>query len=303
MNAPSEYELQKSILEEMEKIRKQIRLLIGTQHFSIATDALTTKSMTMSVLGVVIFFIDNNNLKVERAALDLCALTERHTGDYIRQISLEKIKSFGLDETNVVRVVSDGASNMKKAFFEPFTSATDDDQNDEYYADMLDLDSDEIEENVTRLENEEETEDLPFNVWCACHRLQLVAKDAVDKYKPFQDLRKRVFAVISKFARSSMATTKLFAKSGHRLLFPANVRWLSVYITYERVSQISEQINSVALEQQWPVIGASDLKLIGELLQLLKPIKDLLESLEADNLTISMVYPGVEMLLKFYNVS
>lgn len=93
------------------------------------------------------------------------------------------------------------------------------------------------------------------------------------------------------------------AKSGKRLLFPANVRWMSLYTTYERILLISEHINFVAIEQDWPVIRTNDLDLMNEVVQLLKPTKEMLESLEADGLTISMVYPGIKLLLKFYEVS
>lgn len=30
----------------------------------------------------------------------------------------------------------------------------------------------------------------PFNVWCACHLIQLCAKDAVAEHKEFRQLRK-----------------------------------------------------------------------------------------------------------------
>lgn len=65
---------------------------------------------------------------------------------------------------------------------------------------------------------------------------------------------------------------------------------------------ISEHINTVALENDWPVLRSADIEQINQLIDLLKPLKDLLETLEADGLTISLVYPGIDMLKKFYEV-
>lgn len=108
--------MQKSIFEEISSIKKNIREIIGDRKFSVAIDALTTKSMTLSVLGTVVFFVDSRNSTIQRASLDLQALVERHTADYIRQVALESIKTSELNEHLIVRVVSDGASNMKLAF-------------------------------------------------------------------------------------------------------------------------------------------------------------------------------------------
>lgn len=116
LKPPTEYELNKSIQNEMTSIQNTILLTLGTRKFSVATDALTTKSMTMSILGTVVFFIDEKKSKVQRAALTLELLTERHTGEYIRETALKSINSFGLDPQHVVRIVSDGAKNMKSAF-------------------------------------------------------------------------------------------------------------------------------------------------------------------------------------------
>lgn len=75
-------------------------------------------------------------------------------------------------------------------FSEPFTSISTEEE--EYESDMVDIDSEEILQKIQQLENVDDLDDEaePFNVWCACHRLQLVARDVVTNDEIFQKLRK-----------------------------------------------------------------------------------------------------------------
>lgn len=73
-------------------------------------------------------------------------------------------------------------------FSEPFN--LNDQEENESSDEILDLDADEIESNVQMLENPIEDDCLPFNVWCACHRLQLVAKDSINSFEPAKSLQK-----------------------------------------------------------------------------------------------------------------
>lgn len=113
---PSEYQLAKRVKHEMDLVRAQILSLVGSRPFSISVDETTNKAMSLKCLGVIIHFVDSNAMEVRSAALDLVEVTESATGEHLREMTTNTITDFGLDKEKVIRVISDGASNMKKGF-------------------------------------------------------------------------------------------------------------------------------------------------------------------------------------------
>jgi hypothetical protein len=68
--------------------------------------------------------------------------------------------------------------------------------------------------------------------------------------------------VITKFARSHESTKKLHDLCGKKLLFPANTRWNTLAITYNRVIELYEHINTIAIRKGWPHIQKADYEVI-----------------------------------------
>jgi hypothetical protein len=83
--------------------------------FSIALDIATTKGMRQSFLGIVVLYIDVD-LILQRFALDLIELTERHTAQYVYEVVEDALNEWDLCIKNVSGVVTDGGANMKAAF-------------------------------------------------------------------------------------------------------------------------------------------------------------------------------------------
>jgi hypothetical protein len=83
--------------------------------FSIALDIATTKGMRQSFLGIVVFYIDTD-LTLQRFALDLIELTERHTAQYVYEVVEDALNEWDLCIENVPGVVTDAGANMKAAF-------------------------------------------------------------------------------------------------------------------------------------------------------------------------------------------
>ncbi|KAH7703031.1 Protein BATH-36 [Aphelenchoides avenae] len=52
-------------------------------------------------------------------------MNERHTGENIRKVVECALEESGIEKSRVLRVVTDSASNVKAAFFEPFVEGTD----------------------------------------------------------------------------------------------------------------------------------------------------------------------------------
>lgn len=77
---------------------------------------------------------------------------------------------------------------------------------------------------------------------------------------------------------------------------------MSILITYARVAPMYEDINTVALSNEWPTISSKDARLMEKVVSLLEPIHDMLLIWEQDGLTISCMMTGVQILLDYYKV-
>lgn len=76
--------------------------------YSITLDIATTKGMRQAFLGIVVFYIDTD-MTLQRFALDLISLTERHTADYLYEVVKESLKEWDLRIEDVSGLVTDGA--------------------------------------------------------------------------------------------------------------------------------------------------------------------------------------------------
>lgn len=119
---------------------------------------------------------------------------------FFSRIVKDELEKIGLK--NVVRIVTDSASNMKAVFSQfKFTGETEDEDSDSEIGELG-------EEEISFLDNVEsgvdqliiETDDFELaeqfewsdlkHICCSAHRLQLVLKDAIGKNKSCQELKK-----------------------------------------------------------------------------------------------------------------
>lgn len=112
----TKYELAKKIDIEMDKIHDRIVKAIGSRWFSVSVDEATTKSMTVSCMGVVVHFVNVETCDIQCAALHLQEITERQEAHYLRELCMQAVLDFDLDVLKICRVVSDGARNVRAAF-------------------------------------------------------------------------------------------------------------------------------------------------------------------------------------------
>lgn len=113
--------------------------------------------------------------------------------------------------------------------------------------------------------------------------------------------------MLGKFARSHSATKELFDLSGKKLKFPATTRWLSIFIVYERVIEVFDHLNEVARKREtqketWPRLWDEHKEKMENVVKLLRPLKEFCDRLQSANVTISLVYPCLQTLLKNYSV-
>lgn len=115
MESLSEYKIDKWIEDKMKEVRQHLLSKIGSNAFAVSIDIATTKKMQLSLLGASVHFVDYDRKIVCAAALDLFQLEKKHTAEYVREITQKILQDLGLARMPV-RVVSDGAANMRKAF-------------------------------------------------------------------------------------------------------------------------------------------------------------------------------------------
>lgn len=78
---------------------------------------------------------------------------------------------------------------------------------------------------------------------------------------------------------------------------------MSICISYGRILEIYEDINAVALANNWKPIISEDMESMRLICDLLLPLSDVLRAFEGDGLTISSVYNSIHKLVKYYKAS
>lgn len=101
---------------EVSDVQQTILRVIGEQSFSISIDEATTKSMHLKCVSVVLHFINTERNKIESAVLPLRQLNQSATASYLRQLAQESVTEYGLQTSRIIRIVTDGAANIRAAF-------------------------------------------------------------------------------------------------------------------------------------------------------------------------------------------
>lgn len=115
LKPPTEYEIGQFVDAKIAKIQEVVTNAIADKFYALAVDVATTRAMQLSVLGGAVYYIDFESKSLRVAALDLFQLSGKHDADNIRRSIESMISNFGLDTSKIVRTVSDGAANMRKA--------------------------------------------------------------------------------------------------------------------------------------------------------------------------------------------
>ena len=116
-NVPEKRRVLNGINEFVEiSIKLNVDKIISAElPFSIAVDIPTTKGMKNSYYGVIISYM-NEELENMDFALDVIELKERHTGENLKKALTDSLAKWGLKIEDASAIVTDGASNMAKAF-------------------------------------------------------------------------------------------------------------------------------------------------------------------------------------------
>ena len=272
-------------------------------------------------LGITAHILEENEeertLQYSSYLLSCDRITGKHTGEHICSSYTDALKEYGI-EHKIDFVVTDNASNMRKAFTVSFPACSDTESDDDD-SEEEDREEDEV---LTDIDDGQLWEDLPDDemdlvrttlsnncrhpnrLSCFAHTLQLVVGDGI---KDTRCVRKGM-SKVSKI--SSLLHTSTRFKDGFEEAFGEEVgipaanatRWNSTLRQVSAVlaldnNKMSELLDS--LEHDSVKLSSREVGGLNELVKILDPFLQVTDETQAEkSVTISYVVPSVLRLHK-----
>lgn len=93
-----------------EKVRQKIREEVAHRPLSLLADIVTKHKR--SILGVSVQYFFNGELKVR--SIGFIQLSERHTGKYLAEVVITRLKDYGIDLKQIITITTDNGKNILK---------------------------------------------------------------------------------------------------------------------------------------------------------------------------------------------
>jgi len=189
-------------------------------------------------------------------------LPHPHTSNNIYDKMIEILRFWGIGYDKVLKIVTDNAANMIKAFnrqAEDIDSNDSDDEEfcsdeenssdgDEYFCADANLDESFTEENDCEFESMQEEQQLVWrkkHLRCVVHTLQLVVRKFEKIYA--SSTLKAAIALVNKFQKSSKLTTRLRKLANGKKLRPhCATRWSSLFRMIDRL--LDEDVKAAVIK-------------------------------------------------------
>uniref|UniRef100_A0A914XU97 Uncharacterized protein n=1 Tax=Plectus sambesii TaxID=2011161 RepID=A0A914XU97_9BILA len=292
--------------------------LCGAQKVAIILDLWTQASYKYGYLGVSASFLSPLTKDLKVVLLGVRPLNHPHSAKRIQACADNILDEFGLDQQKISRILTDGASNMLKAYkldvIENGSGSDDDkDEDGEVIKNALtehtshpgdpNLDLSYDEESISQEIESDEVEEVnfsrvfPLRLDCYSHRLMRSLANVVDRDPQTRELRKKVFAMVRKFKSKSTAVQALVARKIKCVLLPASMRWNSFSIVVDRLLDIKKDFLLVCTDEDIETIDDNDWNILESVGNLLRPFKRHTNVLQGDKYpTIDHVLPSLLQL-------
>lgn len=290
-----------ALLELENKLRV---LLQNCNGLSVALDIWTSRR-GHSFLGIVGSFVDEN-FQGHTVLLSCEHIQGHHTAKHIYEKYEEVLRRWNI-QRGVIRVVTDSASNMVKAFnlpgFSEFGDQLDQDLGDretdgegdapdvallQLHADQLAIQLNMMVENYVTKSN--------LHLRCPIHLLQLAIKDTITKHNAINSIINKVGKVV-KTVRKSTLNTEEIDKLGVRPTTACATRWNSQLRMIESVLKMFEKdtlwqnrLTSITDDGK---ITCNDVLILKGLVRVLTPFAELTDSLQKELGNLGMILPAV----------
>jgi len=307
-----------------EKLESALR---GNNNFTIATDIWTSRRGHPFIAFICTYV--NDNFEGKTVLLRCVHMPGHHTGERIQDEYDLCVTKWKIND-RVIRVVSDSASNMLRAFrlpgfttefevlfwktVDPTPSASGSDEgtsgNVSAEAELTESAEAELEMTCEEIQDDEDAPESESNLAnamesvvfrskqhlpCPIHTMQLAIKDSFDECEDVSALTTKVSKLVSSIRRSSLNTA--FTDSlGVRPSVACATRWSSQLRMIESVLKLSEKDADFQAKLSVPAavkLTATEFRSVASLVQALQPLAELTETLQAEYGTLGLVLPSV----------
>uniref|UniRef100_A0A914UKV5 Uncharacterized protein n=1 Tax=Plectus sambesii TaxID=2011161 RepID=A0A914UKV5_9BILA len=292
--------------------------LRGAQKVAVILDLWTQAGYKYGYLGVFASFLSPLTKDLEVLLLGVRPLNHPHSAKRIQACANNILNEFGLDQRKISRILTDGASNILKAYKLDVIengSGSDDDKDEDgkvienaltkhtsHPGDPnLDLSYD--EESIIQEIKSDEVEEVnfsrvfPLRLDCYSHHLMRLLANVVDHDLQTRELRKKVFAMVWKLKSKSTAVQALVAQKIKCMLLSASMRWNSFSIVVDHLLDIKKDFLLACTDEDIETIDDNDWDILESVGNLLYPFKRHTIVLQGDKYpTIDHVLPSLLQL-------
>ena len=297
--------LMPNTLAEMEDKLRDLLQKAGGDGLVVSADIWTSRR-GHSFLGIVSNFVDV--MFQERTVLLACEhITGSHTAERIYQKYESVLKNWNV-QRRVIRVVTDSASNMVKAFNllpdiddeeeddEASVSTTDQGEpEDDGPPDLSQLEVDEVRGNVKDMIEQYITVSN-LHLRCPIHVLQLALKDAINDHDSISRLLAKVSRLV-KSVRKSALNTEECDRLGVLPTSACATRWSSQVGMI--VSVLKDPTWQSQLKYSSAHLTANEVRLLTQLVYVLTPLSDLTDKMQKELGNLGIILPAVAEIKSF----
>ncbi len=300
-------------LEEMEDRLRD--LLKKGDGFVLSADIWTSRR-GHSFLGIVASFIDGT-FRGHTVLLSCDHIQGHHTADRIYQMYESVLKYWNV-ERRVIRVVTDSASNMVKAFnLFPVTEEEDElidegtvgassssaEHEEDGPPELSQIEVEEVAANVKNMINKYFTVSS-LHLRCPIHMLQLAIKDAINEHDSINRLLVKVGNVV-RSVRKSTLNTEQTDRLGVRPTTACITRWSSQLQMIDSVLRLFQKdpLWQTKLKTTAAHITLNEVRQLTHLVRVLTPLVDLTDNLQRELGNLGMILPAVSEIKSLLTIN
>lgn len=250
------------------------------------TMVLWSNRQMRSFVGITGHFV-SDAWKMESVMLSCNRVTSRHTAETIFQLYEDATHAFNINE-KVLHIITDTASNMKKAFTSlPGYEGNSDDDSD-VDSDSEDDLSDLQVQSLKDVTEPDVSDLLPLEgglnwIGCFAHVLQLIVKDGLRSAGRMETVISKCSKLVSHVRKSTIATDVL--AGNNRLQYATSTRWNSQLKMIRSVLSIPE-VKLDELEGV-PKLTAHDRSILRDIVEILIPFEEATDMVQTENIPSS----------------
>ena len=308
----SRYNVIQEMNARLDKRRILVKNLLDSALYVILVlDGWTSRTME-SYMGLVAHLLMPDG--EEHTVVMTCRhFQERHTANNLSEWFQNEVENFGI-KSKLVRIGTDSAANMLKAFREFGTPEVIENETEEYDDGLEDLVNDEVAQESVRLlaksldsaqgDNSLIKElrglgllDIHFR--CTIHFLQLAIKDFIKDCR-LRNFEKAIAKAnqLTKSVRKSTIDTETCKADNVTFHAMNQTRWNSMYTMINSIlkAQVHDGLLDRLNASEKYKFRASDINVLRELRELLTPLKEFTDQMQANSFTMGLMSKGYDIV-------